>query len=178
MARRAAKAGATPASGEGPGSGDGVRLADMTGHLLRRAENCADAWYYKVIGETEVTPRQFAVLLTLYREGHMTQSELAAKTAIDRSTLNEMMRRLVERGFVSRRVPAENRRTKEIWLSPQGQAALREILPRAALSQRLMLESLPREYRRIFVHCLEMLVEAFPSQGDEAGGGPGVPAAP
>jgi len=79
------------------------------------------------------------------------------------------------------RAPADVGRSdgaKETWLSPRGQAALREILPRTALSQRLMLAALPREYRRIFVHCFEVLVEAFPSQGDEAESGPGVPAAP
>ncbi len=137
-----------------------IRLGDMTGHLLRRLENRASAWYYKVVGATEITPRQFAVLLTLYRHGRMSQGELATRTLIDRSTLAEMTQRMVERGFIRRRIPSDNRRTREMSIAREGKAALLQILPRAALSQRLMLEPLPPEYRRIFRHCLEVLLEA------------------
>ena len=70
-------------------------LESLTGFLLRCASNIADAAYYKHVGNAEITPRQFAILLSLRNGGHMTQAALSAVTRMDRSTINEMVPRML-----------------------------------------------------------------------------------
>lgn len=140
------------------------RLEQMPGYLLRRAENVSASWYYKLVGDTEITPRQFAILLTLFNHGRMTQSKLAELTGTDRSTITEMVTRMEKRKLISRSVPLGNRRALHLTISEAGISTLMDILPKALLSQKLLLEPLPMEYRRIFMHCLEML--AFPKVRD------------
>ena len=77
-------------------------LESLTGFLLRCASNIADAAYYKHVGNAEITPRQFAVLLSLRNGGQMTQAALSAVTKMDRSTINEMVPRMIERNLISK----------------------------------------------------------------------------
>ena len=42
-------------------------------------------------GQTGLTPRQFGVLLTLFQQGRMTQTELSSRIHIDRSTLGGIL---------------------------------------------------------------------------------------
>src|SRR5882724_10040108 len=134
-------------------------LESLTGFLLRCASNIADAAYYKHVGSAEITPRQFAILLSLRNGGHMTQAELSAATRMDRSTINEMVPRMIQRSLISKFNSADDKRAIHLSITQRGLQTLREILPAAVRSQELILSQLPKEYRRIFKHCLEIITE-------------------
>jgi DNA-binding MarR family transcriptional regulator len=139
-------------------------LDSLTGFLLRCASNIADTAYYKQIRNAEITPRQLAVLLSLRNGGEMTQSELSTVTRMDRSTINEMIPRMIERELISKSNSRADKRAIHLSITSHGLKTLKQILPATVLSQDMILMSLPKEYRRIFKHCLEMIVEA--SQAD------------
>src|SRR5882724_9322773 len=134
-------------------------LESLTGFLLRCASNIADASYYKQVGNAEITPRQLAVLLSLRNGGTMTQAELSAATRMDRSTINEMVPRMIQRSLISKFNSADDKRAIHLSITQRGLQTLREILPAAVRSQELILSQLPKEYRRIFKHCLEIITE-------------------
>lgn len=136
-----------------------VRLEDFPGFLLRCASNAADAAYYQVLGGTDVTPRQFAVMLTLKNHGPSTQRQLSALTKIDSSTINEMIPRMIERGLLASKRSEKDRRSFEVALAERGRQKLREVLPLALKSQENILASVPAEYRRILLHSLTVIVE-------------------
>jgi DNA-binding MarR family transcriptional regulator len=146
-----------------PQDQDIVRLApleSLVGFLLRCASNIADASYYKQVGSAEITPRQFAVLLSLRNSGPMTQAALSAAIRMDRSTINEMVPRMIERDLISKSNAPDDKRAIHLTITAHGLSTLKELLPKTALSQDMILAPLPREYRRIFKHCLEMIIEA------------------
>src|SRR3954452_20537777 len=95
-------------------------LESLIGFLLRCASNIADASYYKQIGSAEITPRQFAILLSLRNGGPMTQAALSAATRMDRSTINEMVPRMMQRNLIGKSVSAENKRTVHLSLTSHG----------------------------------------------------------
>jgi DNA-binding MarR family transcriptional regulator len=149
---------ATAQTSSSPYRGSHVEAA--IGYLLRRAESVAAAMYYERIGDSDLTHRQFAVLSTLEHYGRMTQTELAARIRIDRSTINEMMPRLQERGLVIREPSPLDKRAVEVELTPEGRRTHEEVLPAVLDASEVLLSILPAEYRRIFRHCLEMIVDS------------------
>jgi DNA-binding MarR family transcriptional regulator len=90
----------------------------------------------------------------------MTQAALAAVTKMDRSTINEMVPRMIERDLISKSNSPDDKRAIHLSITSHGLNTLKEILPATILSQEMILASLPKEYRRIFKHCLEMIIEA------------------
>jgi DNA-binding MarR family transcriptional regulator len=135
-------------------------LAEKPGFLFRRLDTRATLLYQKHTGQAEITPRQFGVLLMLYQNGRMTQAELAKAVFIDKSTLGEMLQRMVDRGLVHRRIPEEDRRTAELWLSDAGRQMALSFVPQAEAAQQELVAPLPVEYRALFLKCLKMLADA------------------
>ena len=139
-------------------------LAEKPGFLFRRLDTWATLLYQKHTGQSEITPRQFGVLLTLYQNGRMTQAEVSKAMFFDKSTLGEMVQRMVDRGLVRRRIPDSDRRTAELWLSDVGVRTLTRSIPQADAAQEELLTPLPPEYRALFLKCLRILADA--SMGD------------
>jgi len=135
-------------------------LESLTGFLLRRASNIADSYYYKHAGNSDITHRQFAILLSLQTGGSMTQAALSAATRMDRSTINEMVPRMLERGLISKSDAPGDKRAIHLAITDHGTKIVKELVPGTVLSQDMLLASLPKEYRRIFRHCLEIIIEA------------------
>ena len=52
------------------------------------------------------------------------------------------------------------KRAIHLSISAHGLNTLKELLPLTIRSQEMILAPLPKEYRRIFKHCLEMIIEA------------------
>jgi DNA-binding MarR family transcriptional regulator len=135
-------------------------LQSLVGFLLRCASNIADASYYKQVGSAEITPRQFAILLSLRNGGHMTQAALSAVTRMDRSTINEMVPRMLERNLISKSNSPHDKRAIHLSITAHGLKTVKNLLPLTIRSQEMIVASLPKEYRRIFKHCLETIIEA------------------
>lgn len=137
-----------------------IRLEALIGYLLRCAENVVTACYYTTLGSAQITHRQLAVLVCLDRYGHATQTELAMQIRIDRSTVNEMIPRMVERGLIARDESSSDRRAFEVRLTDAGRATLLKVYPEALAAQEKVLACLPKEYRKIFRHCLELILDS------------------
>ena len=79
-----------------------ISLHELPGHLIRRLDSRAASLYETFTGQSDLTPRQFGVLLTLFQAGALPQTELGNRLHLDRSTLGEMLQRMVERKLVER----------------------------------------------------------------------------
>ena len=69
-------------------------------HLLHRAGQCADDIFQRDVPQ-EVTPRQLAVLLAVAENEGGNQTGLVEATNIDRSTIADIVRRLINGSFLS-----------------------------------------------------------------------------
>jgi hypothetical protein len=74
-------------------------------HLLHRAAQCADCIFSEEIAGTDLTPRQYTVLAVIADKEGLSQTELVMRTGIDRSTVADMIKRLVI-GHIRRNWPA------------------------------------------------------------------------
>ena len=76
------------------------RLESSPIHLLHRACQCAGDIFQREIDERELTPRQYAILLTVSQNEGLSQTHLVEKTGIDRSTLADVVRRMLKKGLL------------------------------------------------------------------------------
>jgi DNA-binding MarR family transcriptional regulator len=81
-------------------------------------------------------------------------------TGIDRSTLAEMVRRMLEKGLLSRERTEEDQRANAVAISPSGRKALRGARNAADRAERALLEALPQPERQKFVKALSQIAQA------------------
>ncbi|MGB3491603.1 MAG: MarR family transcriptional regulator [Elainellaceae cyanobacterium] len=88
------------------------------------------------IRELGLTPSQFDVIATLGNTTGMSMGEVAEKTLVTKGTLTGIIDRLEKKGLVRRDVPADNRRSFTVSLTPEGEALFDEIFPKHILYMR------------------------------------------
>jgi len=129
-------------------------------HLLHRAGQCAADIFSSEARTSGLTPRQFAVLMVVADEEGLTQTDLVDRTGIDRSTLADIVARLLARGLIHRKRAKEDGRAYAIKLTSQGWKGLRDAEPGAAATDSRLLSVLPPPKRQEFLDILAMIVDA------------------
>ena len=129
-------------------------------HLLHRAGQRAADIFSAGARLGGLTPRQFAVLMMVAEQEGLTQTDLVERTGIDRSTLADIVARLLNRGLIQRRRAKDDGRAYAIRLSAQGAKALRETQPGAAAADTRLLANLPPAKRQDFLESLNLIVES------------------
>jgi DNA-binding MarR family transcriptional regulator len=129
-------------------------------HLLHRAGQRAADIFSEESRAGGLTPRQFAVLMAVSEQEGLTQTELVERTGIDRSTLADIVARLLSRSLIQRRRAKDDGRAYAIKLSAQGAKALRDAQPGAAAADMRLLANLPPAKRQDFLESLNMIVGA------------------
>jgi DNA-binding MarR family transcriptional regulator len=138
------------------------RLEGGIGFLLRLLEARYDELYQSVTEQSDVTPRQFGVLMALYQGGPLTPSALAERISCDRNTLSEMLKRMTVRKLISKRSNSEDRRSIRVQITAKGEQALLGVIPAAAKLQDIMLAPLRKEDRAHFLRCMLAIAKAAP----------------
>lgn len=132
-------------------------LHDAPGHLLRRCQQLAVEAFVQEVGADGLRPRQFALLYLIAMNEGLSQAELVRASGIDRSTVAEMLGRLVERGLLSRTRAGDDGRANAVTLTADGRSALMATLPGVARAQDRILAPLPADRRARFVEDLRTL---------------------
>lgn len=127
-------------------------------HLLYRAMQCASNMFENEI--QIMTPRQFAVLAALDGLEGASQAELTKHTGIDRSTLSEVVQRILAKGFVVRRRSTTDRRAYSVKLTRSGRNKLAQVRPAVDRVDEQILSMIPARQRDAFVNALIALTEA------------------
>jgi DNA-binding MarR family transcriptional regulator len=139
-------------------------------HLLHRAGQCADELFAINVGQADLTPRQFAVLRAIADSEEPSQTTLVDRTGIDRSTMADIVRRLISKGLVQRRRTRRDARKYAVRLTDRGDAALRLAEPAARSTDERILASLPPTQRETFLRSLSRIVATINSaNGSRAG---------
>lgn len=145
-----------------PGNGN-FELADAASHLMRRCEQLFADLYAREAAACELTRSQFTVLCALEHNEGVSQTALVEITGIDRSTLAEMVRRMLERGLVSRKRTEADLRANAVAITPGGRKALRAARAAADRAERRMLDVLPLADRPRFIKNLQTIAAASES---------------
>ena len=138
---------------------EGYRLQEAPLHLLRLSlQRMTDLFQRRA--PAGLTLRQFVLLLAAHQRPGSTQTDLVALTGIDRSTVGDMLDRLVKREFIRRKRSGEDQRANAIHVLPAGLAALASAMPAAIAAQEEFLAPIPPDQRSSFLGLLHRLAGA------------------
>ncbi len=134
-------------------------LARSPSHLLHRALQLALDVYGEEVG-AGLTQRQYAVLAAVAADEGLTQTDLVRATGIDRSTLADMIARMIEKGYLGRERSTLDARAKTVRLTEKGRDALGETAPRVADADSRIMGHLTAGKRDAFITALSVLSKA------------------
>ena len=135
-------------------------LDNSATHLLHRAGQRAADIFAEEAKKGGLTPRQYAVLTAVSLEEGLPQAELVARTGIDRSTLADIVARLLGRGLIQRRRAKEDGRAYAIKLSAKGTRALSKAQPAAKAADSQLLAGMSATKQNEFLQTLSRIVAA------------------
>ena len=138
----------------------GVKLDRSPSHLLHRALQHALDIYADELGEGAITQRQFAVLNAVDANEGLTQTDLVRATGIDRSTLADLVARMMTKGLLGRERSPTDGRANTVRLTEAGRLALLEAAPRVEAADARILALLPGKQRDGFLKTLAALSAA------------------
>jgi DNA-binding MarR family transcriptional regulator len=138
-----------------------VALDSSALHLLHRAGQCAEELFTTETGKTDLTPRQYAVLASVAQKPDISQTGLVEQTGVDRSTLADIVRRLVKKGLLQRKRTRQDARMYAVRLTSKGQGALSAAKPAASRVDQRLLAPLRADERSHFMKALGDIVRAM-----------------
>ena len=125
--------------------------------LLHRASQRADSVFARNVGDSGLTPRQFAVLHAVSRANGLSQTNIMAATGIDRSSTADLVGRLVTSGCLQRRRTRRDGRVYAVRLTPRGWQMLAIGAPAAGAADHALLALVPEVQRSAFVKALKLV---------------------
>lgn len=135
-------------------------------HLLHRAGQCADELFAANVGLSDLTPRQFAVLKAVTTVEEPSQTTLVEMTGIDRSTLADIVRRLVDKGLLQRKRTRRDARMYAVRLTDKGAEILKSAEPAAQATDDRLLSALPQRERQSFLDALSRIIQTAAPEDD------------
>jgi DNA-binding MarR family transcriptional regulator len=136
------------------------------GFLIRRLHQIHTGLFLESCGEENITPVMYSVLSCLSQNGPLDQTTLAKAVAIDKTNMTDILKRLMNRGYVIREVADTDRRMRLTTLTPAGKAVLERTDPFARDAHRKTLDALSPQDRVRFTEMMMTIVAA--SENDAA----------
>lgn len=129
-------------------------LSQSPSHLLRRCVQYANDLFSRESSASDLTKQQFTVLAAVEQNEGISQTDLVGLTGIDRSTLAEMIRRMIDKGLLDRERTESDQRANAVRIAPAGKKALRAARSASERVERTLLSSLTTGDRARFVKML------------------------
>ena len=132
-------------------------LERQAGHLLRRAHQRHSLIFQEYIGDSQLTPLQFAALVKLRDLGEVSQNHLGRLTAMDAATMQGVIKRLAARGLIERRPDPNDRRRLIFSLNKEGRKLIEFLIKKGGAITDQTLKPLTPAERKIFLDLLVKL---------------------
>jgi DNA-binding MarR family transcriptional regulator len=129
-------------------------------HLLHRASQRADGLFARHVADSELTPRQFAVLQAVADKSGLSQTDIMAATGIDRSSTAELVRRLVTNGCLQRRRTRRDARIYAVRITARGRDMLAIGAAATCAAEATLISPVSETQRQAFLDVLMSIAMA------------------
>jgi DNA-binding MarR family transcriptional regulator len=148
----------------------GFDLSQSPSHLLRRCVQYANDLFSREPGASDLTKQQFTVLAAVEQNEGISQTDLVGITGIDRSTLAEMIRRMIEKGLLDRERTESDQRANAVRMAAAGRKALRSARTASDRVERTLLAGLSAADRTRFLKMLSSVASQAETEEAKARG--------
>ncbi|MFF8600111.1 MarR family winged helix-turn-helix transcriptional regulator [Streptomyces sp. NPDC015232] len=136
-----------------------VDLSTHPGHLARRLQQAHHLLWTTVVSE-EITSPQFGVLNALVAEPGLDQRTVGERVGLDRSTIAEVVSRLIRRGLLDKVRDPEDGRRFLLRPTDEGVRVHRRLTVRTARMNQIFLAPLSAEEQTQFLSLLRRVSDA------------------
>lgn len=140
-------------------------LLDRPGFLVRRLHQIHVALFIDACASEAITPIQYSVMAALDQLGTVDQTTLSRVTALERTSVADVVRRLQGRGLIRRTSSPNDQRMAMAGLTAQGRALLKRLSRAAARAHQRTVAALADDDRAFFLDALDRLVDAHDGHG-------------
>jgi len=129
----------------------------MAGHLIRRLHQ-QSMQVFQIQTQAagfDLTSVQFAALNAIALQPDIDQASLATAISFDRATIGGVIDRLERKGLVQRVVSAQDRRARQLHLTPEGEQLLAACRPVVTALQADILAPLTPAERDVFLELAQ-----------------------
>lgn len=134
-------------------------LPKLAGYQLRMAQIAIFRDFAQSVGELDVTPGLFGVLVIIEANPGLKQSELARAAHLDRSTVVSIIDNLERRNLVERRPAQNDRRSNALFLTAPGTTLLKTLKQRVTEHEKRLVRHLTEQEHASLV---DLLSKIFP----------------
>jgi DNA-binding MarR family transcriptional regulator len=129
-------------------------LNDHLGYFVRRLQIWVFQDFMRALARVDIRPAQYSVLVVVEANPGLSQSDIAEFLGIERARLVRLLDRLEKRGLTERRASPRDRRSHALYLTRDGQRALKKIKLRAAEHEAQLAAKLGPEKRKLLIEML------------------------
>jgi len=138
-----------------------ARVTDSTKYLIKRAQAALHAELGAALRRHGVTVAQYAVLTVLDEEPGLSNADLARRAFVTPQTMNQVLRELEGKRWVTRRAHPDHGRIRQADLTAEGRAVLRACHRAAGAIEERMLAPLSARDRRELDAALRACIDAL-----------------
>jgi DNA-binding MarR family transcriptional regulator len=105
-----------------------MTIYNSLGYEIAKAHKALRAKFQKVLAPYDVTVQQFEVMRALTIDSGITAAQLVEVTISDSSTMMVILNRLESKKLIIRKTDGKDRRTKQIYLTKEGQSLVEKLM--------------------------------------------------
>lgn len=136
-------------------------LPNLIGYQLRIAQIALFRDFAEALGEFDITPGLFGVLVIIEANPDLKQSELAKAAHLDRSTVVSVIDNLERRQLVERRASPNDRRSNALRMTAEGTALLKKLKRLVADHEKRLVQHLSADEQQTLIG---LLTRVFPDR--------------
>ncbi|MFC5952595.1 MarR family winged helix-turn-helix transcriptional regulator [Pseudonocardia lutea] len=141
-------------------------LLAAPGYVARRLHHAYTAAWQRYV-DPVLTGPQFAVLTAVDAYPGAEQGSLARAVALDRSTMASIVRRLEDRGLITRVTPPEDGRKRLLHLTDEGSATLQQAYDKTRALDGLLMRGIEQNDQSALLARLNGIAEHWESLVDD-----------
>ena len=141
-------------------------FSTLPGHLIRRVHQVSTAYFAEECGG-DLTAVQYAALVAIGAHPGIDATRLSEIIYFDRSTIGDVLDRMVGKDWIRRASTLTDRRIKLLEITPAGQGVLQQVEPAIARVQARLLAPLSSVEAKTLVRLLSKMADAVESDGDD-----------
>ncbi|MCO5073899.1 MAG: MarR family transcriptional regulator [Rhizobiaceae bacterium] len=130
---------------------------DRLGFLLHDAARLMRRRFEKMAGNHGLSSAQWRLLVRVFKEEGVAQARLAELLEIEPISVSRLIDRMVEGGWIERRIDDNDRRVRQIYLTERSREIFGEMRSVAAQVFDCALQGLSPEQRRATLHGLSTI---------------------
>ncbi|WP_246012887.1 MarR family winged helix-turn-helix transcriptional regulator [Pigmentiphaga humi] len=134
-------------------------LWSRPGYLARRLNQIHYAMFFEECSN-EITPVQYGILTALSLQPGSDQKTIGRELGLDRTTTADVLKRLERKGYVTRRVDPDDRRSRQSFITDEGLRVMGLLQEGMNRAQQRLISPLNKKDQHTFVRLLAKLVQA------------------